>query len=462
MLNPVFYAFHTSGDGIMRTSRRVSTATLFAAILISGCANQNAVFRKRSVTGTDPTIFTMDAKQRNLLVVPGDPVPVAAKVDGTTEAAPPYGKWRICAEASPDTFSALSTSAGADLGFGQSGTQTEAKAKAALAIAEAAGTIERTQTINLLRESMYRTCERFMSGAIDKPTFVVQAGRDWRAMIAVLAIEQLTRAVRPSSTVLTPGGTAISITDPAEAVRKLQEAKDERTAAEAALKQINADAAKDCSTEPAEKKEECDKTKVKAAAGKADAEQRVKRAAEDVDDHRAALKLAAPETTAGTISGTSASGGGTNQISSGDIASVASTVQAIALKALNTNELELFCIQRLVNTKGVVEGTIDDRCAQLLSLSIGVEADTLSNSLREFKADIDIKTNALRGYLASDAEAKTRWPALIEGSGMKRTNAGEAAEAIADPISLDVALQRYQRLPEKYRNSIARTIGAIK
>ncbi len=30
---------------------------------------------------------------------------------------------------------------------------------------------------------MYRTCERFVSGAIDQPTFIVQAGRDWRAMI---------------------------------------------------------------------------------------------------------------------------------------------------------------------------------------------------------------------------------------------------------------------------------------
>ncbi len=63
---------------------------------------------------------------------------------GTSGNATATGKWRVCAEAAPDVFSALSTSAGADLGFGQSGGQTEAKAKAAIAIAEAAGTIERT------------------------------------------------------------------------------------------------------------------------------------------------------------------------------------------------------------------------------------------------------------------------------------------------------------------------------
>lgn len=65
----------------------------------------------------------------------------------------PGWTWNVYAETAPDVFSALSTSAAADLGLGQ-GPDTETRAKAALAIAEAAGTIERTQAINMLRESM--------------------------------------------------------------------------------------------------------------------------------------------------------------------------------------------------------------------------------------------------------------------------------------------------------------------
>lgn len=95
-----------------------------------------------------------------------------------------------------------------------------AQARAEVAIAEAASTTERIQTINLLRESMYRTCERYLSGAINHESFVVQAGRDWRAMLAILAIEQLTLTAPPASTrpeeaAGNPGGDAAGDSAPA-------------------------------------------------------------------------------------------------------------------------------------------------------------------------------------------------------------------------------------------------------
>ena len=105
----------------------------------------------------------------------------------------------------------------------------------AAAIAQSGATIERTQTVNLLRESLYRTCERYLSGAISKPTLIVQAARDQRAMVTVLAIEQLTRAIRPAATIISAGPTSATVPNTAlvELVADLR--KEEKVAATAPI-----------------------------------------------------------------------------------------------------------------------------------------------------------------------------------------------------------------------------------
>ncbi|MCY7340055.1 MAG: hypothetical protein LH465_08940 [Sphingomonas bacterium] len=221
-----------------------SLAALAMATSVGGCANQNSIFRQNIAVGGAPVVFTTDAKQRHLIVVPGRHA---------------GDDWKVCAEAAPDVFSALSTSAATDFGIGKSGARTDAQAKAALAIAEAAGTIERTQTINLLRESMYRTCERYMSGAIAKQAFVVQAGRDWRAMIAILAIEQLTRVARPPSTLIASGSTSANVQSESEGVRQLIIAQGAEEEAQIAKQNADADLeAASCSTVTDANRAECE------------------------------------------------------------------------------------------------------------------------------------------------------------------------------------------------------------
>lgn len=184
------------------------------ALLAGGCANQTTAYRTQRL-GDSPMVITTDAYQRHLLMIP----------DGA-------GQWRTCAEAAPDVFSAMSGSGGGDLGFNSSGPGTEAQARASMAVAQSAATAERTQTINLLRESMFRTCERYVNGGIDRATLVVQAGRDWRAMIAILAIEQLTQTGRPASTVISGPATTASVLGGEDARRELEEARGRLTTAQ--------------------------------------------------------------------------------------------------------------------------------------------------------------------------------------------------------------------------------------
>jgi hypothetical protein len=193
----------------MRLALTSSLAVI--GLLTAGCANQVTAYRTQRIGPNGPMVITTDAYQRHLVMTPD---------------ADRAGMWRTCAEASPDVFSAISGSGAGDLGFNSTSTTgTVAQARAAMSIAQSAATAERTQTINLLRESMFRTCERYLNGAIDRTSFVVQAGRDWRAMIAILAIEQLTQVQRPLSTMISAAGTSATVIGGEDAQRELEAAE---------------------------------------------------------------------------------------------------------------------------------------------------------------------------------------------------------------------------------------------
>lgn len=123
---------------------------------------------------------------------------------------------RYCAEPSPDVFTVLSSALSFSGTFTNDTAVQTASANLAHQISEAGSTISRTQTIQTLRELMYRTCERYLSGAITKDDFYIQAGRDQRILVSILAIEQLTNAARPEPV-------RISVTSSAEAGQDLVE-----------------------------------------------------------------------------------------------------------------------------------------------------------------------------------------------------------------------------------------------
>lgn len=334
---------------------------LMALVLISGCANVTSIHRKDKISHEDGvSVITVDAKQRHLMVVP-EPYPSNEN------------KFRICAEAAPDVFSAYASSLSANIGLGPS----EQDAALANSIAETAATAERTQTVNLLRESMYRTCERYLSGALTKEQFIVQAARDQRSMVAVLAIEQLTGAVRAKPTIISGPSTSSSVIDGTGAARLIEKFSAEEDTARGNL----ADAEKTYST--SKKTGKCDSVANKPSADSKDPttdawlackeaetllaqrKQELKSATERLDK---ALTLAADfvsktnaATTAGTNSGDVYAAG---RPSDSAIIAVSSAVQNIATLT-GINEPLMFCIAYLQQTVSLDE-QVRDTCVGII------------------------------------------------------------------------------------------------
>lgn len=115
-------------------------------------------------------------------------------------------KMGICAEPSPDALSTLATSTS-----GEAGYKDRLSLAFTLAQQEAGSFVGlRTQTIQLLRDSMYRMCEAYLSGAIAPAEYSLMLRRYQRTMVALLAIEQMTQVVRAPAMAHSASGSAVA------------------------------------------------------------------------------------------------------------------------------------------------------------------------------------------------------------------------------------------------------------
>lgn len=173
----------------MRTPNFALLGLVGLGLTLSGCARLTSIHRSNDLPGDRAHMVSIDAKQRGVFTSPED------------------AKIRFCAEPPPDVFSALAASLSADASLAK-GTSPSTAASVAAALSENASTIERTQTVNVLREAMFRNCERYLSGAITKDEFIVQGARDHQLIIQVMAIEQLTGAAKAQATAITTSAKA--------------------------------------------------------------------------------------------------------------------------------------------------------------------------------------------------------------------------------------------------------------
>ena len=299
-----------------------------------------------------------------------------------------------------------------------------------MSIAQSAATAERTQTINLLRESMFRTCERYMNGAIDRTSFVVQAGRDWRAMIAILAIEQLTQVQRPLSTTISAAGTSATVIGGEDAQRELEAAQAQLATANDHLREARAltcpatpsttgsqsggededeadddsDSADSDSADTDESASDADSDSDSDDAGSDDADSddadastdadtpattppaaqsgecdskktAIEEATTEVQQAEAAVAAArakvnqAARSGAGTTPGTTNSaGGGGGSLTPAALRIIAPVVRHIVDRAFRTDETQLFCLQVLQD--GHLPPQIRANCLRYLMVSI--------------------------------------------------------------------------------------------
>jgi hypothetical protein len=205
--------------------KKSNIVLIVICIALNACsANFHTAFRDRDI-GPGPNALLIDAKQRvilsqhALLDAQGNPKPQSIR--------------RFCSEPSPDVFSVIAQSLSAGGSFGQRADPASLDIALNLAYgsAEQGSTIPRTQTVNMLREMMFRTCERYLSGGYDELELSTQAARDQRIMVSILAIEQLTGAVTPKPVVIAAsgGGAAGASSD---AIARLDDARKAKDTAE--------------------------------------------------------------------------------------------------------------------------------------------------------------------------------------------------------------------------------------
>jgi len=199
---------------LLKTISLISLSFLTAC----GAANEHSIFRTTEFEN-GKAVF-VDAKQRGLLssqmtraVKQSDGSVITQKVT------------QFCTEPSPDAFTVLSSSIGLSASLSQA-QKADAALQFSRSISESGSNIGlRTQTITVLRDMMYRLCERYMNGAITADEFTIQAGRDQRIIVSVLAIEQLTGAIKPATVIL--GASAQSTVEPQKPANDEDEEGDE-------------------------------------------------------------------------------------------------------------------------------------------------------------------------------------------------------------------------------------------
>lgn len=164
------------------------TAYASLALILAGCANTNSIYRPLdTINGTGALV---DMKQRAIVVNERMVTEPAENASGTPTK---YKQRVVCAEPSPDALSAYA----AELA-GNVDNPSNIGANFKMASREAAAFVgQRTSSIQILRDSMYRVCENYANGGMEAEHYELMMRRYQRLAVAMMAIEQLTHAASP-------------------------------------------------------------------------------------------------------------------------------------------------------------------------------------------------------------------------------------------------------------------------
>ena len=152
--------------------------------LFSGCTS--TIHKPLTIDSTPANSISLDGKQRMVIVTDRGGSKNNARV--------------VCAEPSPDALVGIAASASA--GLSVSG---KASAELATSLAEAVQTVgRRTQTIQLLRDGLYRACEAYLNGAITAQEYKLIISRVDDMAVTLVAIDGLTGGLNvPVSSIVT-------------------------------------------------------------------------------------------------------------------------------------------------------------------------------------------------------------------------------------------------------------------
>ena len=369
---------------------RAYTCLLLTALSTLGGCGSSVIFKHNNFSTKKPEVLSIDASQR---VVLSNPAPVepekgqdTAGKSGTDRA---QSRLRMCVEPAPDLFRTLASSLGAEISSTLSPDKSVSLAgKLATTLSENAATIERSQTVNVLREVMYRNCERWLSGGISDEEFIVQSARDQQLIIQVLAIEQITGPTRAQATALTTLARATTAGASDSMLEAYTAARTERDAKATALAKAKSEAADQapkgaCPAKPLDENTpptgvSADDAKAKNArcAALASAGTAAQDAQEHFDTLQTALKSQA--TVSGEAQGKLALAAATNAEANKDIADI---VLRIVQQYEKFDELKMLCVVKLRNG-GSLEKELSNICLPHLQL-LRLQSESEANSRAE-------------------------------------------------------------------------------
>lgn len=193
---------------------------IVAAVSVSGCANLLSIHRQHNITPASGSVVggaeitLIDAKQRAIISVQRK-----SKTAGQDKVV-------VCAEPSPDALQAVAASTAFSVRDAE-----DRLAQIANSLSESASNIGlRTQSIQLLRDAMFRICEGYAAHAIDDDEVTSLHRRYQNLMLGLLAIEQLTGAVATSQVALFTNGAATAGAAATELAAAQQKVKTEQDA----------------------------------------------------------------------------------------------------------------------------------------------------------------------------------------------------------------------------------------
>lgn len=192
----------------MKIRKIIAASTIVVSLFTAGC---------NSFKVSDGSSQLVDIQKRAILVG-GNETTVTAKGTGTETVT----NYRVCAEPSPDAMSAMAMEAAA-----KGGVPSKVSVELSAALQQSAAFVGlRTTSIQLLRDFGYRLCEAHLSGAINNGQYDLLMRRFQKNVVALLAIEQLTGAVKAPPVVLTSRGhaeTSQSLSDQRDVREKVSE-----------------------------------------------------------------------------------------------------------------------------------------------------------------------------------------------------------------------------------------------
>ncbi|HEX7760586.1 MAG TPA: hypothetical protein VF459_13850 [Caulobacteraceae bacterium] len=472
-----------------RQRRFAQVAIALATLLLGGCgANHYSIYRHESLAGDLPSATFIDAKQRAIIATT---VPIPNNQGGSTGG----NRLVVCAEPSPDVFSVLAQSASGTGSFGQSADPKSVQAAASFAYssAEQGASLARTQTINMLREAMFRTCERYMNGAIGSLEMPIQAVRDQRMMVATLAIEQLTAAATPRVVTVGASGSSAAGASANDAVVKLADAQAALAKANATLKdkqsafdvlngtatvcdaiKAKADAKQTLTADETSKQGDCSKAQSDLAGAKTDQQT----ASQNLDtlQKAAAQGGGGPASATTTVQAPSEAGGTAG--ASSDIQQVASAVTEIVKANYDQDEVLLLCLRVAGDASLPKDDSLVKTCVAFIQARVAAsqaqaEADSVKAQAERasYVEQLTVAEQAIEG--ARTTAFTPFWAKVVAADGKsidsaklasvidsyvtaKRPAARRRIEALKGQPTRDALQDAFGKLPQKDQESLGK------